>query len=411
MSVWLAASLRIVLVAGSILQFGVSEATALTNEEAPAVAVAAETGPLVPVAFNQVRGWDEEDHAEAFAAFRQTCRSAVARARRGGPALGRGVAAGLARTCRLAHSVSGRPDRRTARRFFETHFRAYAHASDATGLLTGYYEPVLRASRTVSERFRYPLLRRPSDLIDQVPHTLRGHHDGKLTAGRWSGGSIVPYFTRQEIEEGALSSRGLEFFYLEDPIEAFVLHVQGSGALRLEDGSVVRVHYDGKNGHPYTSIGGRMVAEGHLTRDEVTLESIASWLRADPERGQRMMWENRSYIFFRELGPTEGRKGALGALGAPLWTGRSLAVDAGRYALGLPIFVASQSLHDPVTRAPFARLMVASDVGSAIKGWQRGDIYWGSGEAAGLLAGTTAHQGRFAILYPRGSRPPAPQRP
>jgi membrane-bound lytic murein transglycosylase A len=188
--------------------------------------------------------------------------------------------------------------------------------------------------------------------------------------------------------------------YLADPVDVFFMQVQGSGRIRLPDGQMVRVHYDGKNGYPYTSIGRHLIDTGVLTADQMSLDALAKWLRADPERGRKVMWNNASYVFFRELTGAEAG-GPLGVIEIPLTDGRSLAVDAGVHAIGTPIFVTSPTLSHATKGGAFERLMIAQDVGSAIKGPERGDIYFGSGDEAGRLAGVTKHQGNFYVLLPR----------
>jgi membrane-bound lytic murein transglycosylase A len=180
----------------------------------------------------------------------------------------------------------------------------------------------------------------------------------------------------------------------------FFLQIQGSGRVKLTDGSVVRVHYDGKNGHPYSSIGRYLMEKGLLAADKVSMGALKQWLKADPERGKKVMWQNASYVFFRELKGAEQAKGPLGAMQAPLTPGRSLAVDPGHHALGMPIYVSAAGMKHVNKAGVFNRLMVAQDVGSAIKGPERGDIYFGSGDAAGRLAGVTKHAGKFIVLLP-----------
>jgi membrane-bound lytic murein transglycosylase A len=176
--------------------------------------------------------------------------------------------------------------------------------------------------------------------------------------------------------------------------------VQGSGRVKLADGSLIRIHYDGKNGHPYTSIGRYLIEKGLLAADKVSMGALKRWLKADPERAKQVLWQNASYVFFRELKATEA-KGPLGAMNAQLTPGRSLAVDTGHHTLGLPIYVSGEGMTHVDKAGTFNRLMIAQDVGSAIKGPERGDIYFGSGDAAGRVAGVTKHVGKFIVLLPK----------
>jgi membrane-bound lytic murein transglycosylase A len=253
-------------------------------------------------------------------------------------------------------------------------------------------------SRRRDGRFQYPVYRRPDDLVPLVPDKYRARFDEQLTAMRRGGEELVPFYTRAEIEDGALEGEDLEILYLDDPVDLFFMQVQGSGLVRLDDGSQTRLTFAGKNGHPYSSIGKLLLERGEVAPDAAGMEEVKAWLRADPERGKRLMRENRSYVFFRELWADE--EGPLGAEGVPLSPGRSLAVDASIHPLGTPIFVTVPDLTDADGKQ-FQRLMIAQDVGSAIKGPRRGDIFFGSGEAAGRIAGNTRHAARFIILLPR----------
>jgi membrane-bound lytic murein transglycosylase A len=260
---------------------------------------------------------------------------------------------------------------------------------------------VLQGSRTPHGAFQTPIYKRPPDLVNLVDETQRGTVGQALTHARKTDKGIEPYATRAEIEQGALKGRKLELLFLADPVEAFFMHIQGSGRVKLTDGTTIRVHYDGKNGHPYSSIGRYLIDKGLLAADKVSMGALKRWLKLDTDRGKEVMWQNASFVFFRELKGGEARS-ALGAMNAPLTPGRSLAVDTSFHALGLPIYVsAGGMLHVDKSKAgAFNRLMVAQDVGSAIKGPERGDIYFGSGEAAGRLAGVTKHPGKFIVLLP-----------
>lgn len=367
----------------------------LDNRKSPATGQTVRYERLV---FEAIPGWADDDHAAAFRAFLVTCG--------GKPGPGKGkvrtalkVVSGLAQGQARAASY----DKGVARKFFENSFQAWQITSPVEdGFLTGYYEPVLEGSLTRDERHKVPVLRRPKDLKQLVDHRLRAvaNATGALTAARRVDGRLVPYYTRAEIEEGALDGRGLELVYLRDPIAAFFMHVQGSGRIKLPDGRVLRIGYDGKNGQPYTSIGGVLVSRGVYSKDEINLETLRSWLAANPGEGRKLMQENRSYIFFKER-PSDGSEaGPIGGHGTPLSAGRSLAVDAAYHVLGTPVFVSAPTLTHH-GEAGFRHLLIAQDVGSAIKGAERGDIYWGSGTAAETLAGLTRHSGNFVVLLPK----------
>jgi membrane-bound lytic murein transglycosylase A len=356
-----------------------------------------------PVTFAQVPAWEEDDHAAAFKAFVKSCDRVLAAAReRAAADKAAPPSAQLASVCGVAARATGSVNKAAAKVFFETFFTPHAVSHGGPqGLLTGYYEPVLQGSRTPHGAFQTPIYKRPPDLVNLVDETQRGTVGQALTHARKTDKGIEPYATRAEIEQGALKGRKLELLFLADPVEAFFMHIQGSGRVKLTDGTTIRVHYDGKNGHPYSSIGRYLIDKGLLAADKVSMGALKRWLKLDTDRGKEVMWQNASFVFFRELKGGEAR-GALGAMNAPLTPGRSLAVDTSFHALGLPIYVSAGSmLHvDKAKAGAFNRLMVAQDVGSAIKGPERGDIYFGSGEAAGRLAGVTKHPGKFIVLLP-----------
>lgn len=346
---------------------------------------------LEPIGFADIEGWRDDDQAAALQALLRSCRRTKA-SREASPCADA-----------LALVSSGEVGRDQARDFFETHYTPYRVLNTIMpGRVTGYYEPEVEGSRTRSDKYSVPVYARPDDLEQRSPDELRAQNNDKVTATRKTADGEVPYYTRQEIEQGALKGHGLEILYLADPVELFFMQVQGSGRVRLPDGSKVRLGYAGKNGHPYTSIGKALVARGEGSPKSMSMQGIKEWLRADPERGKRLMWENHSYVFFTELTADAGADGPLGAQGVALTSGRSLAVDPAYNALGLPIFVEAEELTHP-DGAPFRRLMIAQDVGSAIKGPERGDIFWGSGDEAGAIAGTTLAPARFIVLKPNES--------
>jgi membrane-bound lytic murein transglycosylase A len=359
-----------------------------------------------PASFVDLPGWAQDDHAAALRAFARSCERTIAAVQDGlAPAQSeRHALASL--VCEHARAlVRRRLTRAAARGFFETHFTPHRILHRAgEGLLTGYYEPDLCGTRTPGDRFRIPIYRRPPDLVNLVNESMRGAQGEALTHARRTENGLQPYPTRAEIELGALKDRGLELLYLADPVDAYFMQVQGSGHIRFPDGTSVRLSYDGKNGHPYSSIGRHLIETGRLRADDLTLAGLAKWLKADPERARKVMWHNASYVFFRELEGEEAR-GPIGVFNIPLTPGRSLAVDASVHAIGTPVYVSAPRLVHALPPGPFQRLMIAQDVGSAIKGPERGDIFFGSGSAAGKRAGVTNHPGNFFALLPRGGVP------
>ena len=327
--------------------------------------------------FADIEGWEEDDQRAALACYLRSAGMADA----GLPKPESGSIASL-----LA-------DREKARRFFEEAFLPFRVLAD-TGLLTSYFEPVLKGSRAPSLGFPIPVYRRPADLRP-LPSGHALLTEG-LTAARDMGGCFEPYFTRADIEAGALAGRGLEILYLADAIEAFIMHVQGSGCVELDDGSKARLTFDGKNGHPYTSVARCLIDGGLLSAKDADLDGMVSCLRARHDAGS-FLQKNRSYIFFKEMDPAE--PGPKGSIGVQLHAGRSLAVDPLCHRLGIPIWVSAPALS--FEDRPFRRLTVAQDTGSAIKGAQRGDIFAGQGGAARSVAGRVLHHCEFIVLQPK----------
>jgi membrane-bound lytic murein transglycosylase A len=341
------------------------------------------------ISFSDIEGWQEDDQAAGLRALLRSCAAGD------GP-----IASACAAARALDKEADGGVSPAAARALFEAHFTPHAIEGGAPGLVTGYYEPEIRGSRVKGARFNVPVYGRPDDLVQLTPDLERARFNDELSCMRQTQAGLVPYYTRSQIEAGALQGRGLELVYLDDPVELFFMQVQGSGLVLLIEGGAVRLSYAGKNGHPYASIGARLVERGALRGSAASMQGVKAWLRADPARGRALMAENASYVFFRALDAEEGRDGPLGPHGVALTPGRSLAVDAAIHALGTPIFVAAPGLRGSDGR-PFRRLMIAQDVGSAIRGPERGDIFFGSGERAGAIAGTTEAAARFFVLLPK----------
>lgn len=353
---------------------------------------------LERVGFADLVGWTEDDPAAALAAFARTCaRWATLPQDR---SLGAGDIAGTVgdwRTVCIEAEGVPRGDSEAARRFFESRFQPFAATADGedAGLFTGYYEPELHGSRTRSDDFQVPLYGRPPDLVMVDLGLFRETLKGERIAGRVVEGSLRPYESRAEIDDGALDGRGLELLWVDDAIDAFFLHIQGSGRVTLAEGGVARVGYAGQNGHPYFAIGRDLIERGELSREEVSLQSIRSWLKAHPEEGLALMRKNPSYVFFHEI---EG-EGPLGAQGVALEPGRSLAVDRRFVPLGAPVWLEADPPNEQ--SPPIRRLLIAQDTGGAIKGPVRGDVFWGAGDEAAELAGPMKSQGRYYLLLPR----------
>jgi membrane-bound lytic murein transglycosylase A len=360
----------------------------------------AEAALFRPVEFRDVPGWPGDDAAQALEPFLGTCRGlrhwGDNRALGGAGELARlgGRAGAFTEACaeavRLAErlrfpdlpavagdasmdgdAATGRRD--LARGFFERRFRAFAAG---TGLMTGYYEPELRGAEYPVGAFQVPLHAPPSLPADGTP---------------------LP--DRAAIEAGALAGMGLELAWVDDPVDAFFLHVQGSGRLRLHDGRTLRVGYAGQNGHPYRAIGRLLIESGAVPRERMSMQAIRAWLAAaGPGEAASALRHNPSYVFFRALEGLEPGQGPPGALGVPLTPGRSLAVDPAFIPFGAPVFAATR---DPLDGAPVRRLLHAQDTGGAIRGPARGDLFWGWGEAAAARAGLMREAAEVFVLVPR----------
>ncbi|MCU0984025.1 MAG: murein transglycosylase A [Acetobacteraceae bacterium] len=364
---------------------------------------------LTPMSFSALPGWAEERHAEILPAFGETCRRLAALpaerqlggAEAAAPRAGR-VSDWLPLCAEAARLPPG--DHAATRAFFEARFRPWLAQNvagsqpDPFGLFTGYFEPEVPGSRR-RRPGGTPLLTRPADLVQVELGDFAEDLRGRRTAGRVEQGRLIPYASRSEIERGALDGRRLELVWLDDPIDAFFLHIQGSGRVRLAEGGIARVGFAGQNGHPYVPIGRVLVDRGVMTQDQVSMQSVRAWLEANPAQAREVMNQNPSYIFFREirgLGPEEGPPGAFGA---PLTPERSIAVDRSFIPLGIPVFI---DVPHPLTNAPYRRVLMAQDIGGAIRGPVRGDVFWGTGAAAGEAAGRMRSRGTWWLLLPAG---------
>ncbi len=361
-------------------------------------------GPLIPdhlaeISFADLEGWDRDDHRSALKSFLRFCRSPGNAPDSASPnAALRFDPAGRDDICAAA-SDALKGDAATTRRFFESRFTPYR--IDEPGFVTGYYEPEVPASRTRTSTYTVPLHRKPSGLEAVTPDTRPADWPDHLSHGRRTGGVLAELPDRGEIMDGALDDESLELAWLADPVDAFFIHVQGSARLRLADGSIMRVGYAGKSGHPYTGIGKLLVTRGEGTPEDFTMTGLRAWLAAHPERRDALLKENRSYIFFREVTETAPELGPVGGAGLPLTPGRSLAVDTAHIPYGALVFVSAGFSLRPAESDGFQRLMVADDTGSAIRGRARGDIFVGSGADAGETAGNIRHRAAFTVLVPR----------
>ena len=360
---------------------------------------------LRAVSFDDLPEWEADDHSAALGALQRSCTALEERADDEPldiAALGGRVGDWRA-VCAASAGLEGADQ---AREFFEAHFAPYEarNGAEAEGLFTGYYEPELRGATQAGGRYGVPLYGRPDDLVTVDLGLFRSDLAGDRLAGRVADGALQPYATRAEIDGGALAAQGLELVWVDDPIDAFFLHIQGSGRITFEDGTSRRLAYAATNGHNYYAIGRRLVDLGALDREDVSMPTIRDWLAANPERASEVMHENASYVFFRWLEEEQATEGPVGTQGVALTAGRSLAVDRRFVPMSAPIWLESAAPDpDPAKEdRPLRRLMVAQDTGGAIRGPVRGDVFWGTGADAGAVAGCMKHAGRYWLLLPRG---------
>ena len=363
---------------------------------------------LEPLPITALPGWQAEDFAEFLSAFTRSCAllSRLPDDRPMGPHAEFGTVAAWRPACAAASSLAdATPGRAAIAQFLTSEFAAFAlrPTDPQDGLFTGYYEPELAGSLIRRPGFTVPLHAPPDDLVMVDLGAFRPALRGQRIAGRVASGRLQPYQDRAAIARGEGVDAARVLVWLADPVDAFFLHIQGSGRIRLHEGGVMRVGYAADNGHVYAAIGRRLIEIGAVPRAEMSMQAIRAWLENNPDRQAEIFAYNPAYIFFRELPRGDDRSaGPLGAQGVPLTPRRSLAVDRGIYPLGVPVWIDSFAPTGADGKSePFQGLLVTQDTGSALKGSVRGDVFWGSGDDAGAIAGRMAASGRIFILLPR----------
>ena len=348
---------------------------------------------FTPATWADLPNWQKDDLRAAWPAFQQSCRGLAKRA---------GAEAWQA-VCSRAAAVNGQSNA-AVREFFERELRPYAVSTDdpeaTEGMVTGYYEPLLQGSRQKTARFAHAVHGTPDNLLTIELGELFPELKGKRVRGRVEGNKVVPYWTRGEILAADTRLPAQTLAWVDDAIELFFLQIQGSGRIRLPDGSLMRVNYADQNGHPYRSIGRLRVERGDLKLEEASMQGIQAWARANPTRLDELLNSNPSYVFFREMPASDD--GPIGALGVPLTAERSIAIDPRSIPLGAPVFLATTY---PNTSRKLERLVMAQDTGGAIRGAVRADFFWGFGKEAGALAGRMKQNGRLWVLLPEGAAP------
>lgn len=346
--------------------------------------------PLQAARWGDFPAWRDDALAEAWGAFAASCRAMKL--------------AEWRPVCEAARELGARPDTTAVRAFFEAHTQPWrvTNADGTTeGLITGYYEPLIRGSRTPGKGYATPVYAVPDDMLVIELGELYPELKGMRLRGRVEGRKILPYWSRAQLDARADQLQDKVLLWAADPIDFFFLQVQGSGQVQFPDGSRVRIAYADQNGHPYKSIGRWLVDAGELRIEQAGMEGIKAWARANPGRLAEMLNANPSFVFFREQ--PASTEGPLGSLGVPLTAGRSLAVDTRSVPAGAPVFLATTW---PSSDRPLNRLMLAQDTGGAIRGGVRGDFFWGFGPEAGAQAGKMRSRGQMWVLWPKGGVPP-----
>ena len=341
-----------------------------------------------PVDWRQVRGWTQDNHAEAWPALLSSCTALSAKA-------------GWRDLCEAAQQTPD-PDNDSARRFFEHWFtphRLHGEAGKTTGLITGYYEPLLFGSLTPDSRYRYPLYGPPQTLLSVELGEVYPELANKRIRGRLAGSKVLPFYSREEIDSDRSLLAGNELIWVDDRDAVFFLHIQGSGRVRLPDGRIIGAGYANQNGHPYLAIGRVLIKRNELKPEEVSLFTIRQWLRDNPARAEELLFQNPSYVFFvLQENPGEG---PLGSLNVPLTPQRSIAIDPTLVELGVPVWLSTNLPGNP--QHPYRRLVFAQDTGSAIKGALRADLFWGHGQQAERAAGIMKESGSLIVLLPKAA--------
>ena len=356
-----------------------------------------------PVSFSQLNGWQEDDHLAAFCCFKVSALAMIEAAPKTKSPL-KTKSLGISTTDLLAVGkkaiTCSIQTIAEARLFFENNFCLFQYSDPAeSGFLTGYFEPEVAASRVKTTRFKYPIYQRPNDLVELDSNNRPATIDADYVFGRQTSNGIVEYFDRGEIQDGALDGQNLELFWLDDPVDLYHIHIQGSARLSFVDGSHTRISYAAKSGHPYTSIGSILVKSGEMSLKDITMQSIKAWLYQNSSRRSEILGKNRSFIFFRTADEWNNNSGPIGAAGVSLTSERSLAIDHKLYSFGLPFWVETfDNFVDSDHR--LKKLLIAQDTGSAIVGTLRGDYFVGSGVEAGRIAGQIKHRATLRVLVP-----------
>jgi membrane-bound lytic murein transglycosylase A len=367
-----------------------------------------DSAPLVlkAASFSDLPNWKGDDLQGFLQAYKTSCARILKKAPgdKFSANAGFGTYGDWQTPCRTANSVNAN-DGAAVRSFLEQNFNVVqaTAAGNPEGLFTGYYESTLNGSRTQKGAYQYPLLGRPSDLVMVELGDFRDELKGQRIAGRVIDGKLKPYESRAEIVSGKMPAAQYHpIVWLDNAHDAFFVQVQGSGIVHMDDGSIMRVGYDGQNGHAYYAIGRELVKRGIYKKEDVSMESIRSWMTQNPDKAEELMSTNKSYVFFKETADDGSGAGPKGGEGVGLTAKRSLAVDHGKLPYGFPVYLSAD--YQDETGRKLDRLLMAQDTGGAIKGAVRGDVFWGSGATAEKMAGPMKAKGRYYFLIPKAVR-------
>ncbi|MDG1707870.1 MAG: MltA domain-containing protein [Emcibacteraceae bacterium] len=356
--------------------------------------------PYIAHSFDNLEGWQEDNHVEALLSFQISC-GRLLKYPDDREYNGFGVAKDWKPACETATQLES-PTSPQAKELFETYFNVLSFREEEEGLFTGYYAPLYKGSKTQSDKFNAPLYSVPKDLqalnLGQFDSRLKG----RSVVGEVKNGQFVPYKDRKIIDQGALDNQGLELVWLEKAEETFFLQIQGSGFIELESGEIMHLGYAQRNGRPYRAIGQYLIESGDVARQDMSLKAILDWMNENPDKSDELMWKNPSYVFFLER---QGDK-PVGSLGVGLTPGRSLAVDREHIPLGMPLWLETYQEDDTdkeniQKQSHLNRLVIAQDTGGAIKGKIRGDVYWGIGDEAEKSAGPMKDKGSYFLFVPK----------
>lgn len=351
--------------------------------------------------FSRLPGWKSADLKKSLMTFQTSCRAFIKQ----NPEQTVGTdhidlqVKDWQPACNAALKISP-IDENEAKQFFEKWFTPVEFTSpgEKPGLFTGYYVPLIKGSFTKSKEFHVPLYETPDDLITTDLGLFFNDIKNRRLVGRLEDKKLVPYYTREQINNGALKDKARVLVWINSPIDRLFLEIQGSGIIELEDGNTIYVGYDAQNGKPYTAIAGVLIKKGVMTKDNASMQAIKRYLEAHPKQMDKIINKNQSFVFFRKMS-----YGAMGSQGVTLTPGYSLAIDRQWVPMGAPLWLTTTrpDIRNPDENKPMQRLMIAQDTGGAIRGKVRGDVFWGGGEKATLIAGHMKNQGHYWILLPK----------